>query len=116
MTIAIADIKLRYLPKYSASIDLDATIGAIKDDVVLKVIDYLDNASYTTEADLTGVLAVAVMKQTAYEVERRRDLGLTSVTAPDGTLSKFASDDWLTDVKETLDRYTSFTLAQTETT
>lgn len=116
MTIAIADIKLRYLPKYNTTSDLDATIEAIKGDVVLRAIDYLDNADYTEENDLTGVLAAAVMKQTAYEVERRRDLGLTSVIAPDGTQSKFASDDWLTDVKETLDRYTSFTLAQTETT
>jgi hypothetical protein len=111
VSITIAGIKLRYLPKLTDSTDQDAVLTALMSDVVARAIDYLDSDSYSEESELTSVIESAIMKQVAYEFNRRRDLGLTSVTAPDGTQSRFANDDWLPDVKATLDRYANYTIA-----
>jgi hypothetical protein len=52
-------------------------------------------------ADLQGKL----LKQIAYEFRRRKDLGMSAVTYPDGTINKIAIGEWLPDVESVLRRY-----------
>ena len=114
MAITVSGVKDRYLPALAGKNDQDATLTLLLADVLARAIDYIDSDSYATSATFSSVLESAVMKQCAYEFARRRDLGLSSVTAPDGTASRFANDDWLPDVKQTLDRYAAYTLGQSE--
>lgn len=52
----------------------------------------------------------ALIKQITYTFRRRKDLGLMSVTSPDGTINKMSVDEWLPDVETILDRYRRFSL------
>ena len=45
-----------------------------------------------------------LLKQVAYEFRRRNDPGLSAVSYPDGTVSKFAIGEWLGDVEAMLSR------------
>ena len=50
-------------------------------------------------------LEMAIRTQVAYKVKRRKDVGLTSVAFPDGTIQKRLVDEFLPEVKSVLDRY-----------
>jgi hypothetical protein len=46
-----------------------------------------------------------LVKQIAYEFRRRKDIGLSSVTYPDGSISKFSITEWLPDVLSVLGKF-----------
>jgi hypothetical protein len=50
-------------------------------------------------------LEMAVRTQVAYDFRRRKDIGLESVSFPDGSIQKMSSGEFLRAVKEVLDRY-----------
>jgi hypothetical protein len=52
-----------------------------------------------------GDLEMAVRSQVAYDFRRRRDIGLESVSFPDGSIQKMSSGEFLPAVKQVLDRY-----------
>jgi len=52
-------------------------------------------------ADLEG----AVCQQVVYEWRRRNDVGIRSVSLPDGTINKMDVGEWLESVEKTLKRY-----------
>ncbi len=51
--------------------------------------------------DLEG----AICRQMAYEWRRRNDVGIRSVSLPDGTINKMDAGEWLESVEKTLKRY-----------
>lgn len=56
-------------------------------------------------ADLPADLRRAILRQITYAFRRRNDPGLSSVTFPDGSVSKYDMGQWLPEVEATLDRY-----------
>ena len=50
-------------------------------------------------------LEMAVRTQAAYDFKRRKDIGLESVSFPDGSIQKVSSGEFLSMVKQVLDRY-----------
>ncbi|MFZ5451617.1 MAG: phage head-tail connector protein [Thermodesulfobacteriota bacterium] len=50
-------------------------------------------------------LEMAVRTQAAYDFKRRKDIGLESVSFPDGSIQKVSSGEFLSAVKQVLDRY-----------
>lgn len=110
VSITVANLKLNYLQKLTDVTTYDTVLQSMIDDVISVAVDYLDDDDYTSAATLPSALTRPLMKQCAYEFNRRQDLGLVSVTAPDGTLSKMEIEEWLSDVKMALDRHKYYTL------
>jgi hypothetical protein len=54
------------------------------------------------EADYPKSLRRKLLKQVSYEFRRRNDPGLSAVSYPDGSVQKFALDEWLPDVEAEL--------------
>lgn len=66
-----------------------------------RIIKAVYNAGYG-EDDYPMDLRSALIKQIIHEFRRRKDSGLTSVTYPDGSVSKMIIDEWLPDVEKIL--------------
>ena len=54
------------------------------------------------EADYPKSLRRKLLKQVSYEFRRRNDPGLSAVSYPDGSVQKFALNEWLPDVEAEL--------------
>jgi len=81
--------------------DRDDVLTTLITDVTARMISYLDKDPTAT---VTTELAQACAKQVAYEFKRRKDIGLSSVSYPDGSVNKYQVDEWLPDVLKILDR------------
>lgn len=57
------------------------------------------------EDSIPNPLRSKLIKQMGYEFRRRKDPGLSSVSYPNGGVSKYSIDEWLNDVKAVLDKY-----------
>jgi hypothetical protein len=80
------------------------------DSISDQAIEYMDNADITAVADFTDSIERKLCIQIAYEFRRRHDAGLSSVTYPDGSVSKYDIGEWLPDVKKVLFRYKRITM------
>jgi len=110
VSITVAELKANYLQKLNSISGYDAVLTSIIDDVLAIAVDYMDNDDIEDAGDMPAALKRPLMKQCAYEFSRRQDLGLVSVTAPDGTLSKMEVAEWLSDVQIAIDRHKYYTL------
>jgi hypothetical protein len=81
----------------------DADLLRLIQEVTAAMIDYLDNDDID-EDNPPEVLERACARQVTHDWQRRAHLGVTSETYPDGTIARIASDEWLPDVKQVLDR------------
>ena len=64
--------------------------------------------TYTGGYSAEGIpddLEMAVRTQVAYDFRRRKDIGLESVSFPDGSIQKMSSGEFLPAVRQVLDRY-----------
>lgn len=110
VAITVEELKANYIQKLNTVDTYDTVLESIIEDTLASAVDYLDDVDYTSAATLPSVLKRVLMKQCAYEFNRRQDLGLVSVTAPDGSISKMEVEEWLEDVKIALDRKIYYTL------
>lgn len=60
------------------------------------------------DVDYPKNVRMKLLKQAAYEFRRRRDMGLSAVSYPEGTVNKFSVDEWLDDVRRVLVRHKRF--------
>lgn len=56
-------------------------------------------------AAIPADLEMAIRNQVAYDFKRRKDIGLESISFPDGSIQKVNSGEFLPSVKSVLDRY-----------
>lgn len=110
VSISVADLKANYIQKLNTVSTYDTVLQSIIDEMLVLAVDYLDDEDVTNATTMPAALQRPLMKQCAYEFNRRQDLGLVSVTAPDGTLSKMEVAEWLSDVKVALDRHRRYHL------
>lgn len=86
------------------------TLQALIETVTDRMIDYIGADVVTGNGwDIAPPprLQRACAKQCTYEFNRRKDLGLGGLSFKDGNVSKWTIDEWLKDVRETLDRCTN---------
>lgn len=109
MTLDITTLKSEaYLGIADSS--FDEPLQIFLDGIISCAIDYIDNELIISIDELPEKLHHRILQQTAYEFNRRKDLGLLSVTYPNGTVNKFTIEEWLPNVKEALDRNRVITL------
>jgi hypothetical protein len=60
--------------------------------------------TYTSSTFPRGLKRALIM-QLSYNFRRRKDIGLTSMSYPNGSVGKFSSDRWLAEVMDVLNNY-----------
>lgn len=93
----------------TTSTELDTAIEQCIKDVTAAMIDYIDDEDLDAAAP-GDVLKFACAQQVAYEIKRRKDQGLSSVTYQDGSINKFSVDEYLPSVKLKLNRKVVYTV------
>jgi len=120
--------KTIFLPAYpidessNLSVTIDDTVQTIDEDYYVYYdegfIEFDTTPSYTTPLQITVTwtggydsesipddLQYAVMKQVAFVFRRRKDVGVSSVSLPDGSLAVNSPDDLLPEVRHILRNY-----------
>jgi hypothetical protein len=87
-----------------SKIDFDTAIDQLILDVTAQAIDYICSDDITVATDFDSATERALCKQIAFEFKRRNDIGVSSVTAPDGSITRQQDEEWLTEVRAVLDR------------
>jgi hypothetical protein len=105
-TVVDAEYYTVYGERGRITLDGGDKVRFLKGNRVVKV-QY--DGGYAAE-DVPKDLMRKLIKQAAYEFRRRKDIGLSTVTFPDGNIAKFQIDEWLDDVREVLDRRGRITL------
>lgn len=88
----------------------DNELQNLIDSVIQEAIDYLDNETIVDIDSIPSSLERKLYKQCSYEWRRKNDLGLTAQVFPDGTVNKLTTFEWLSDVKDALDRHVGVSL------
>lgn len=107
ITLTIAFVKEQFLTDMTR-VDHDTLLENLITDVVARAVAYLASDDITGQSNMPTELLRPLAKQVSFEYRRRTDPGLQSVTFPDGSVSRFNDEEWLTDVKATLDRNANF--------
>jgi len=101
MAITLARIKSKLYTNIDSA-DYDTELQELITSLSASAIEFLDNPDITTAADFTSTIERKLCVQIAYEFRRRHDAGLSSVSYPDGSVSKYEIGEWLPDVKNAL--------------
>ena len=83
----------------------DDDIQIYIDSIIESAIDELDDEDITNASEIPSVLQFYLCRQINHDYRRKRDPGLSSVSYPDGSVSKFSVSTWLSSVKRILDRH-----------
>lgn len=107
MTIAV----LKSEPYLNITDDTrDNVLQSLIDDVVREAIDYLDSDVIIDKDTIPVALERKLYKQCCYEWRRKNDLGLSAQIFPDGSVNKLTLSEWLSDVKDALNRHVGMSL------
>lgn len=79
----------------------DTELTGFIEQIIIQAGNYIGETIVIDDEDLAFDRAIA--KQVTYEWRNKRDLGVSSVTAPDGTKTKYELDEWLPAVLAVLD-------------
>jgi hypothetical protein len=112
MSITLARLKTSLYCDCEDTMEHDAVITELITAVEAEVINYLENDDITAASNFDTTLERAVCKQIAYEFNRRKDLGLSSVSYPDGSVSKYEIEEFLPSVRKILERYRTISLGE----
>jgi hypothetical protein len=83
--------------------EFDAVLDQLNTDITAQMISYLSNDDIDPDAPSIELVR-ACTKQVSYEFKRLEDIGLSSITFPNGSVNKMSVDEWLPDVKKILER------------
>jgi len=88
----------------------DASDDEILTYLLQAVVDQATEYCDVTTLDTSNLSIMrALVKQATYEWNRKRDLGISQVQYPDGSVTKFSVGEWLPEVKAIIDRQRTFT-------
>jgi len=101
MAITLARVKSKLYTNIDSA-DYDTELQELITVINAAAIEYMDNTDIDTPLDFTPAIERKLCIQISYEFRRRHDAGLSSVSYPDGSVSKYEVGEWIPDVKKVL--------------
>lgn len=95
-----------YLDIESTTTEYDVALNHYIDAIISQASDYVGE-DIDIEDTYDDVIR-AIAKQIDYEWRNKRTLGMESVSAPDGSQSKYTIDEWLKSVEDVFNRRMTF--------